>query len=545
MHLPTFLKSVSRKFILITAGIVIALGIVFFIWQNNKYRIVNETIASKVAKETDSLYTISYDSLHFDEVLGTAYLKNIHVVPDTVRVKNTDAADLPYILLDIKIASINVTGVKTDKALVGQQMIGDSVVIVDPEITVYFLKPIKKETNINVEAKTVYDEILGNLSLIKAGHVFVNNVNVKGIGFINKERQFDFINGNVHLRDVLIDSAHNLDTTRTLFCKEADLNVASFVTYNNDRPELRVNNIIFQGENNALAFDDILVNRFDGDTSDSSKLLIAKGLTLDGLDADEFVKNKNIVVEKIGCRQITLYEPPLQNLKSSPGGKEKKVDTTGFRHVYSIDMHHLSFPKVNYVSATKSDYKIGNISIKINNVTADEIYKVQKHPLDFSKEVELGCSSISMKSKDGVYSYLYQDIVLNSLREQLDIASYQIKPLYTEREFAKREPFQKDRYDVAFKGISLKGIDMRNLLEKKIIASKLLINSTSAKIYRDLKKPLKDKSKVGNYPSQMLSKIDLPVNISRATLSHVYVEYREREKLSDSTGIVKFADATH
>ncbi|MEP7230262.1 MAG: hypothetical protein ABI691_08430 [Ginsengibacter sp.] len=544
MHLPTFLKSISRKFLLITVGIVIALGIVFFIWQNNKYRIVNETIASKVAKETDSLYTISYDSLHFDEVLGTAYLKNIHVRPDTARIKNTDAADVPYILLDIKIASINVTGVKTDKALVGQKMIGDSVIIVDPEITVYFLKPIKKETNINIEAKSVYDEILGSLTLIKAGHVFINNVNVKGVGFLNKERQFDFINGNVHLRDVLIDSAHNLDTSRTLFCKEADVNVASFVTYNNDRPELRVSNIVFQGENNTLAFDDILVNRFDDDSSDSSKLLVAKGLTLDGLDADEFVKNKNIVIEKIACRQITLFEPPLQNLKSSPGETEKKVDTTGFRHVYSIDMSHLSFPEVNYVPAAKSDYKIGNISIKINNVTADEIYKVQKHPLDFSNEVELGCSSISMKSKDGVYSYLYRNIVLNSLRKQLDIASYNIKPLYNEKEFARREPFQKDRYDVAFKGIALKGIDMKNLLEKKIIASQLLINSTSAKIYRDLQRPLKDKSKVGNYPSQMLSKIDLPINVSRATLSHAYIEYKEREKLSDSTGVVKFTDGT-
>ena len=139
MHLPTFLKSVSRKLILIVAGIIVALGIVFLIWQKNKYKIVKETIASKIAKATDSLYIVKYDSLHFDEILGTAYLKNIHIEPDTFRIKKTNFEDLPYILLDIKIASINVTGVKTDKALLGQQMIGDSVVITDPEVTVYFL----------------------------------------------------------------------------------------------------------------------------------------------------------------------------------------------------------------------------------------------------------------------------------------------------------------------------------------------------------------------------------------------------------------------
>ncbi len=543
MHLPTFLKSVSRRLILIVAGIIVALGIVFLIWQKNKYKIVKETIASKIAKATDSLYIVKYDSLHFDEILGTAYLKNIHIEPDTFRIKKTNFDDLPYILLDIKIASINVTGVKTDKALLGQQMIGDSVVITDPEVTVYFLKPLRKETKIDVEAKAVYNEILGKLNLIKAGHVFINNINAKGIGFVSKEKEFDFINGNVQLKDVLIDSAHNLDTTRTLFCKEAGLNVASFITYDNNRAELRVNNINFRGEDNSLSFDDIVVNRFDDDASDSSKLLIANGLRLDGLDADEFVKNKNIIVENIACRKITLYEPPLDNLKSSAHKKPRKVDSTGFRHVYSIDMNHLNFPDVSYVPAANSDYKIGKIAIKINNVSADEIYRVQKHPLDFSTEVELSCSSVTMKSKEGDYNYLYKNIVLNSLRKQLDVGSYIIKPMYSEREFATKEHYQKDRYDVVLKGIALKGIDMKNLIGKKIIASLLTVNSLSARIYRDLQKPLKDKSKVGNYPSQMLSKIDVPVNILKATFSHAYIEYKEREALSDSAGVVKFTDA--
>ncbi len=545
MHLPDFLKHVSRKFILLITGILIALGIVFFIWQHSKYRIVNETIARTIAKKTDSLYSIKYDSIHFDEILGTAYLKNIHIAPDTFRIKKINTDSLPYIVLDIKIASLNVTGVKTDKALLGKQMVGDSVVIVAPEVTVYFLKPLKKGTKINVEARAVYDEILGKLNLIKAGHVFINNLNVKGISFVSKEKEFDFINGNVQLRDVLIDSTHNLDTSRTLFCKEADLNVASFVTYDNGRPEFRVNNLNFQGENNSLSFEDIMVNRFDDDTSDSSKLLTAKGLRLDGLDANEFVKNKNIIVKNISCGQITLYEPPVGKLKTSPNKKNRKVDTTGFRHVYSIDMNHLNFPDVKYLPVANSNYKIGNIAIKINNVTADEIYKVQKHPLDFSKEVELSCDNVSISSKEGDYNYLFKGIILNSLRKELDIGSYTIKPMYGEREFADKQHFQRDRYDVVFKSIALKGIDLRNLIiDKKIIASALTVNSLSAKIYRDLQKPLENKSKVGHYPSQLLPKIDVPIHIVKAVLSHTFIEYKEREALSDSAGVVHFTDAT-
>ena len=339
---------------------------------------MKETLASTIAKETDSLYTIQYDSLHFDEISGKAYLKNIHIAPDTAMIKNKKPEDLPYVLLDIRIASLKVSGVKTDKALWGKQMIGDSVVIDHSDVIVYFVKPLKKQTKIEVEANTVYDEILGNLKRIQVGHVFINNVNVKGAGFFTKEKNFDLINGNIQLTDVLIDSAHNLDTSRTLFCKQAALDVASFITYNNNRPELRVNKMSFSGKDNLLSFADIAVNRFESENGDSSRLLHATNLNLKGLNTNEIVKNKNIIVDTITCEQITLYQPPLENLKTSNNSKSKQPDSSGFRHAYSIDMKHLSFPKVDFIPEANSAYTLGNIAIKINEVKADEIIKVQK-----------------------------------------------------------------------------------------------------------------------------------------------------------------------
>ena len=529
---------------MLIAGIVIALAIVIFIWENNKYKIVKDTIADTIAKKTDSLYSVKYDSLHFDEVLGTAYLKNIHIAADTNRVKNMKYEDRPYILLDIKIALLNVTGVKTDKALLGQQMVGDSIVITDPEVTVYFVRPVDKKTNINAEATALYDQILGNLKLIKVGQVFINNVNVKGVGFAKQEKEFDFVNGNIQLKDILIDSAHNQDTSRTLFCKQANVQVASFITYNNNRPELRVNNLDFNGQDNSISFEKISVNSFEDAASDSSKLLMANGLRLEGLDANEFVKNKNIIVENITCKHITLYDPNLQNMKSGKKPKPENQDTTGFRHVYSIDMRHLNFPAVTYIQKPGSPYTIGNVGIKINNVKADEIMKVQKYPIDYSKEIEVSCASVSMKSKDGLYKYAFENVVLNSLKQELNVGAYTINPFLGEKEFASKEHFQKDRYDVALKGIALKGIDMKNLIDKKIFASDLSVNSVNAKIYRDLEKPLKDENKVGRYPSQLIAKIEVPINIAHATLSNAYIEYREHEKLSDSTGMVKFTEST-
>jgi hypothetical protein len=84
---------------------------------------------------------------------------------------------------------------------------------------------------------------------------------------------------------------------------------------------------------------------------------------------------------------------------------------------------------------------------------------------------------------------------------------------------------------------------MKNLLDKKIFASNLTVANTSLKMYRDLTKPLSSKSKVGNYPSQMLKKLNVPVNISNATLSNVFIQYTEHEKISDSSGVVTFENS--
>ena len=541
MHLRNIVKSISRKILFLILGAVIVAVALYLVWQNNKYKFVRDKLKSTVAEQTDSLYKIKYDSLDFDAATGQAYMKGIHIGPDTTIIKKTKLANLPYILLDVTIASLKVNGVQTDKALLGKQMVGDSIVIDHPDVIVYFIKPLQKKTNINLEASNVYREILANLTRIQAGHVLINNVHIRGIDFFEKEKDFDLTNGNIQLTDVLIDSTHNLDTTRTLFCKQIALQVKSFIKYNNARPEIRVKELNYSGKDQLLSFDDIELNRFESVNGDSSKFLHATQLFLKGLDANEFIKNKDIIVDTIECKNITMFEPPVLSLKKSGDKPQKQAnDTTGFMHVYSVEMKHLSFPKITFVPRKSSGFKIGNISVTINDVMADEIIDVQNNPIDYSREVAIGCDKFSINSQDGFYKYAFQNASINSLQKHLQIGSVTIKPFLSEKAFANKAHFQKDRYNVNLKGIVLNNIDMKNLISKKIVASGLRINSTSARIYRDLEKPLRKKSKVGNYPPQMLEKLTIPVNIAHIVLPDVFIQYTEHEKVSDSSGVVSF-----
>jgi len=534
--------TINKKVIFILAGVFIVVISGIFIWNNFKNIIVAHKLNSLLAKGTDSLYVVKYDSLFFDEKTGNAYLKNIHIIPDTVRIRKLSVEKMPYILLDVKIKSIKISGVKTAKALAGQEMIGDSIVIDRPDIIMYSLKPLQKGTKIESEASVVYKEILGKLDVIKMGFVYVNNVIVKGVDFYSKEKNFDFFNGKFLLENVLIDSAHNYDTSRVLFCKQAAFTVDSFFSYNHNRREVTVKDVNFLGKERSLLFNEISINRFPTDTGTGAKLLDAKVLTINGVNTNEVIKNKNIIVDTIICDQIVLYEMPVRTLKTTKVKVVKTNDSIGFRNVYGVFMRHLNFPKVSFVPIANSKYIIGNLAIKINDVQASQIIKLQMHPVNYTKEIEIALSSLSVRSDDETYTYQFKDILVNSLQKQLSINSFNIIPFAGESQFANKFNFQKDRFDVQLSGIFLKDIDMNSIIDKELIASELIINNVSAKIYRDLHKPLERKSKIGNYPSQLLMSLKNPVNVSKATINSANIEYTEHEFLTGEKGVINFSD---
>lgn len=537
------MSGISKKVIFILAGILLLLASGYFIWQHFKYKIARNTLTTTVKQQTDSLYSIKYDSLFFDAVTGQATMKNVRIRPDTDRVKSMDVENMPDILLNVTIKSLVVTGVQTAKALHGNKIEGDSVILNAPQIILYSLKPLRKQTLFQNEAHELYKQILGGLDLIKVGFVFVNNVHVKGINFFTKENNFEMINGKFVLEDVFIDSSHNLDKNRILFCKQAAFTVDSFFSYNHNREELAVKQVHFLGKQQKLLFNEIKINRFENETSNPSLLLHAKELTLNGVNTNEIVKNKNLFVDTILCKQITLYQFPLESLKTSSPKSARVHDSTGFTNVYSVDLKDLDFPKVTFVPFAKSNYSIGNISIRVNKVSADNIVQLESHPMNYTKEAEVNVESFSIESKDKTYHFKFKNIGINSLEKSLHIGSFDLVPFASEQKFADAFHFQKDRYDLALSGLTLRNIDMNTLLDKRVEASELLINNAHVKIYRDLHKPLQQKSHVGNYPSQLLLQIGQPVHIAHMKVKNAFVQYRENETVSDSIGVVQFTNA--
>ena len=436
MKINDLLTSLSKKILLIIAGLIVIVGVLFYFWQNIKVAFIKNKLANVVFVQTDSLYTIKYDSLFFNEVTGEAFLKNIRIIPDTSRIKNKPPEQIPYALLDVTIKSIDIKGVHTDKALKGKEMIGDSVIIDEPRITAYFLKPIKKETMIDAEAKEMYRQILGSLNLIRVGKVAIKNAEVHAVNFSNHNKQFDLNNTNIYLRDVQIDSLHNEDTSRILFCKEASFQIDEFISYDDNRSELTVKDIKFSGTQRRLSFFKLLLNRFEDGNANGTKLIEADEFFMSGINTFEVIKNKNIFIDSILCQHILFYRPPAIASNSRPVVKKSVslADTSGFRRAYSLELNNIYFPGIDVMEisppASQNNSKSGKFILKVKEIQADEIMQMQLNPVAHTKEIDLFCDNYSYNSDDKFYNYNLKKIHLNSSLKQVSVGSFKVTPLF-------------------------------------------------------------------------------------------------------------------
>lgn len=536
-------KSPLRKIILI-ASIPALIAAGYFLWQHYKYRLAESVAKAVITNKTDSLYNITYDSLHLDEANGNAHLKNVHVIPDTARIHLMSQEQMPPVMLEVFVKSITIRGINPEDALRGKAIIGDTVIIHHPQITMYTLKPLKKKTKLESEAKSVFREILGKLHRIHLKYILIDTINVSARNFFSGKKSFDFSNGSIQLTDVLVDSAHQEDTTRTMFCKNAAFAVDSFYSYNFNRPEFIIRKLAFSGDTHSFTFEKIILNRFNDAISAGEPLLDASGLKLSGINTDAIIKNKALTAEAIECREINFHEPPKENISDIGQKISEKPDVTdtvtGFRNVYSFHVQSIGFGNVNFIPKEKNQFDIGKIKLNIRGVSARKIANFESNPLRYIEEADLDIANIKLTSADKQYQFLFDGIHVNSLNKNIFIKSAFCNPLLGESSFANHYPFQKDRFEASLQELNINGIDVDDIFNHKLIADRLTIKNLSAKIYRDLNKPIEQKSKVGNYPSQMLETLSFPVQIGNAEVTNANIQYRERQASGKQTGNIGF-----
>ncbi|MFT4153598.1 hypothetical protein [Parafilimonas sp.] len=142
-----------------------------------------------------------------------------------------------------------------------------------------------------------------------------------------------------------------------------------------------------------------------------------------------------------------------------------------------------------------------------------------------------------------MYFLKIDTLTLHAAQKSINAAGLTLQPRYSKQEFGKHLTFYKDRYNIQFKSASFHNIDWYKLfLGKGFIAKHAEFNNGSMDVYADKNIPPSTKSKIGNYPHQLLARLKIPVDIDTMLVQNFEFTYRELNIKTGQTGAVTWTN---
>src|SRR5258705_4096796 len=208
--------------------VVIAAGGAILYWKTHKKKIIRAQVEKAINEKSGGLYKVHYDNLELDEVGGHLSISSFSLTYDSIKFAALKRQHKePYLLFNITVPEIRVKGVETPRALVDKEISGRHLTLLNPVIEILYTNTGKDSLR-KVPDREIYQQILGDLNLIKIDSVVISGATVVTKSLRSGKTFVEFTNLSISLLHLAVDSVANADTTRLLFAKEVNLDCEKF-----------------------------------------------------------------------------------------------------------------------------------------------------------------------------------------------------------------------------------------------------------------------------------------------------------------------------
>jgi hypothetical protein len=267
-----------------------------------------------------------------------------------------------------------------------------------------------------------------------------------------------------------------------------------------------------------------------------------------GVQTDAAVLNKEVISSK-----IKLINPVVTMFNNRQGSKENDTTSTTDK-IYKVLLRGLEKIKVDTILIIDADYHIckwpkgdtifsgAKINAQLHHITISDSTSTDTSRLLFAKNAILDVNKILIRHKKNLYHYQFNNLQLLFAERSFTVNNLHITPLLGEAAYMRAAKWQTDRLDFDLYNLQFKRVNLHELLNGNLIADELTIKKARFKIFRDKTKPQKKESKVGHYPHQELLKIPIDVALKKIIIQDGYLEYKEKNPQTGSSGAVAFND---
>jgi hypothetical protein len=184
--------------------------------------------------------------------------------------------------------------------------------------------------------------------------------------------------------------------------------------------------------------------------------------------------------------------------------------------------------------------KASGLSLRFAGIAIDSASQNDSLRILFSKDLSFHFSHLDIPFKDKVYTVSVSGLDFNSHTNSVSSDEIRLKPRLSETAFARFYKFAKDRADLLIGRMHIRNLNRMAFLHQELIADTLEMDGCAFHIFRNKSLPHDSVDRTHDYPQEALMRMPIPVLIKRVLVKDSYIEYKEKNDISDSSGKVAF-----
>lgn len=270
-----------------------------------------------------------------------------------------------------------------------------------------------------------------------------------------------------------------------------------------------------------------------------------QNLVIDGINVDDLL-NKDAVDLSI----LYIKEPVVEIYHHKRAYNYTPPDTVSLYKKIAQQVGHLSLKNLWLTNVDFRYYNVANeneltqfknLNINFKDILVDSTTQDDSTRFLYAKDALITLKDYSLVTSDSLYNFHIDSFALNAGSGNLALTNISLRPRGEKNDFSKKLQFYKDRYDIKIEQASIQKIDWWKLLsEEGFSAEQILLEKGSIEVFADRTLPDQGKNKVGNYPHQLLTRLELPVMIQKISVNDVDVTYTELNNKTGKQGSIVF-----
>lgn len=273
-------------------------------------------------------------------------------------------------------------------------------------------------------------------------------------------------------------------------------------------------------------------------------VLHIKRVSLSNVNPVELIKNNELKIGKIKVIQPDLN---LYFLNRNPPPKKELAQSSTPN--FNLDGFEIRKMKVNLHLKNGSSISIDHLNLKIDhpNIKPDLLPDLTQ-AITY-KDIEISLKNIALINSKSDYNIGLKGINIDKNFKSIMVRGIKIEPKYDKLNFAKRHPYQTDRFVIDLDKIELLNFDLTRFLTENIISiQNINITDLDMEVYRDKGFPLNSHNHP-QLPQQQIRGIKQLIEIENINLQKANIVYLEKMNNSSKAGRVDFknlqAQITH